>query len=158
MAVVPYSTLLLPAKTKLLGLLHGLPGISCLSLSGSLEYDKSFNILCLSEGNFCGYVGMILQGLFPHYYTTWKTKTLKFCTCLLPTTASYLCKWCHYLLIYQNQKIKSSSLTYFSSLHQFNLPVLVYLAPYTLIPFTSLHVYCHYPSPNFNILLPRLLE
>lgn len=41
----------------------------------------------------------------PNYYTTWKTKLWNSAPVCSPTTASYLCKWCHYLLIYQNQKL-----------------------------------------------------
>lgn len=65
MAVVPYSTLssCLPWP-NFWGFCMAFQEYHAF-LSGSLEYDKSFNILCLSEGNFCGYVGMILQRLIP---------------------------------------------------------------------------------------------
>lgn len=66
----------------------------------------------------------------PSYYTMWKTKLLNSALVCSLTTASYLCKWIHYLLTYWNQKLNHHPWLISSPLHQFNQPVLVHLAPY----------------------------
>lgn len=76
-------------------------GISCLSLWG-LEYDKSFPISYASLRVISVVMLAWSLKLIPPITIQREKPNSEFCTCT-PHHHTYLCKWCHYLLIYQNQ-------------------------------------------------------